>query len=61
MAAQCQLAGIAQSTVHVDKAAVDGNERVLPGLLDEEYARHLFYGSQTPNTVDLSNRTIVSS
>lgn len=47
MAAQCQLAGIARSTVYVDKAAtVDGDELILLGLLDEEYTRHPFYGSR---------------
>jgi len=45
--AQCQLAGIARSTVYGDKAAVvDGDELILLGLLDEEYTRHPFYGSR---------------
>ena len=44
---QCQLAGIARSTVYTDKAAVvDDNELMLLGLLDEEYTRHPFYGSR---------------
>ena len=47
MAAQCQLAGIARSTVYGDKAVVvDAGELILLGLLDEEYTRHPFYGSR---------------
>jgi putative transposase len=41
VAAQCQLAGIARSTVYGDKAVVvDADELILLGLLDEEYTRH---------------------
>lgn len=44
---QCQLAGIAQSTVYVGKeAVVDRVELLLLRLLDEEFTRHPFYGSR---------------
>lgn len=47
MVTQCQLAGIARSTVYAHKAAVvDDDELMLLGLLDEEYTRHPFYGSR---------------
>jgi putative transposase len=46
VAAQCQLAGIARSTVYADKAEVDEVELMLLRLLDEEYTRHPFYGSR---------------
>ncbi len=45
--AQCQLAGIARSTVYVGKVEeVDAFELLLLRLLDEEYTRHPFYGSR---------------
>lgn len=45
--AQCQLAGIARSTVYVGKVEeVDEFELLLLRLLDEEYTRHPFYGSR---------------
>jgi putative transposase len=37
VAAQCQLAGIARSTVYADKVEVDEAELMLLRLLDEEY------------------------
>jgi putative transposase len=44
---QCQLAGIARSTVYASKVViVDEYERLLLRLLDEEYTRHPFYGSR---------------
>jgi len=46
VAAQCQLAGIARSTVYAGKAEVDEVELMLLRLLDEEYTRHPFYGSR---------------
>jgi putative transposase len=46
VAAQCQLAGIARSTVYADKVEVDEVELMLLRLLDEEYTRHPFYGSR---------------
>ena len=47
MVAQCRLAGIARSTVYVDKSAIaDETELLLLRLLDEEYTRHPFYGSR---------------
>lgn len=47
MVTQCQLAGIARSTVYAHKAVVvDDDELMLLGLLDEEYTRHPFYGSR---------------
>jgi len=46
VSAQCQLAGIARSTVYADKAEVDEVELMLLRLLDEEYTRHPFYGSR---------------
>jgi len=46
VAAQCQLAGIARSTVYANKAEVDEVELMLLRLLDEEYTRHPFYGSR---------------
>lgn len=45
--AQCQLAGIARSTVYAGKTEkVDEFEHMLLRLLDEEYTRHPFYGSR---------------
>lgn len=45
--AQCQLVGIARSTVYVGKVEeVDEFELLLLRLLDEEYTRHPFYGSR---------------
>jgi putative transposase len=46
VAAQCQLAGIARSTVYADKVEVDEVELMLLRLLAEEYTRHPFYGSR---------------
>ena len=47
MVTQCQLVGIARSTVYVDKTTVvDEIELLLLRLLDEEYTRHPFYGSR---------------
>jgi putative transposase len=44
---QCQLVGIARSTVYASKAVVaDEYELILLRLLDEEYTRHPFYGSR---------------
>jgi putative transposase len=44
---QCQLVGIARSTVYARKAVVaDEYELILLRLLDEEYTRHPFYGSR---------------
>jgi putative transposase len=44
---QCQLVGIARSTVYTGKAVVvDEMELLLLRLLDEEYTRHPFYGSR---------------
>jgi putative transposase len=44
---QCRLAGIARSTLYVDKTTVvDEIELLLLRLLDEEYTRHPFYGSR---------------
>ena len=44
---QCQLAGIARSTVYASKELVSNEyELILLGLLDEEYTRHPFYGSR---------------
>ena len=44
---QCQLVGIARSTVYANKAVVaDEYELILLRLLDEEYTRHPFYGSR---------------
>ncbi len=47
MVRQCQLAGIARSTVYASKTVVvDDYELLLLRLLDEEYTRHPFYGSR---------------
>ena len=47
MVRQCQLAGIARSTVYTNKTVVvDDYELLLLRLLDEEYTRHPFYGSR---------------
>ena len=53
---QCQLAGIARSTVYASKELVSNEyELILLGLLDEEYTRHPFYGSRKM-TVWLRNK-----
>lgn len=48
MARQCELAGIARSTVYAPRQAVepDPRELVLLALIDAEYTRHPFYGSR---------------
>ena len=44
---QCQLVGLARSTVYASKAVVaDEYELILLRMLDEEYTRHPFYGSR---------------
>lgn len=44
---QCELAGIARSTVYAKTiTTVDDYESTLLNLLDEEYTRHPFYGSR---------------
>jgi len=57
---QCQLVGIARSTVYVSKAVVaDEYELILLRLLDEEYTRHPFYGSRKMVVwLDTQGRTV---
>lgn len=45
---QCELAGVARSTVYAPHLAAtpDAEELVLLALIDEEYTRHPFYGSR---------------
>jgi putative transposase len=45
---QCELAGVARSTIYAPTEAVppDAEELVLLALIDEEYTRHPFYGSR---------------
>lgn len=45
---QCELAGVARSTVYTTHLAVlpDTDEIMLLALIDEEYTRHPFYGSR---------------
>jgi putative transposase len=45
---QCVLAGVSRSTRHARQKtkAVSTDELALRGLIDEEYTRHLFYGSR---------------
>ena len=48
LARQCELAGIAGSTVYAPRRAAepDPEELALLALIDEEYTRHPFYGSR---------------
>jgi putative transposase len=48
LARQCELAGIARSTVYAPRRAAepDPEELALLALIDEEYTRHPFYGSR---------------
>lgn len=48
LARQCELAGIARSTVYAPRRAVgpDPEELALLALIDAEYTRHPFYGSR---------------
>ena len=45
---QCELAGVARSTVYVSRpvAKPDEQELALLALIDAEYTRHPFFGSR---------------
>ena len=45
---QCELTGVARSTVYAPRLAVqpDEQELALLALIDAEYTRHPFYGSR---------------
>jgi len=43
---QCELAGIARSTVYMPHKEADAEELELLAAIDEEYTRHPFYGSR---------------
>jgi putative transposase len=45
---QCELAGVARSTIYAPHVAAppDAEELMLLALIDEEYTRHPFYGSR---------------
>jgi putative transposase len=43
---QCELAGVARSTVYYQRLPVSQEELLLLRLLDEEYTRHRFFGSR---------------
>ena len=48
LARQCELAGVARSTVYAPRRAAepDPEELALLALIDAEYTRHPFYGSR---------------
>ena len=48
VARQCELAGVARSTVYAEKQPkeINANDLLLCRLLDEEYTRHPFQGSR---------------